>query len=201
MPLIHYRDELVDFANDTNPEPAIGTANSRATVPRHPLQRKHVQVLLTFLSPWYDKFMDETRERLNRKNPMVRFSDLLFVFKPGIDVYYRMNGVTAAGVVVGSKYIAASYSVPRRWILEVWYLAFNGRTARRCTTILEIRSYENEQPMINLAACPASVWDKADTNRRRNKLQDRAKRVFELCKDNLRQISYNGLVDYGRKVG
>lgn len=200
---MHHRDELVEFSkngnsvykpSDSQPENDQVEKKPKVDVGK---MMEHMKVLLSFYDPIYEAFMKKAGDRLWKINPVARFEEIWYLFPPGTDVYFELEGKIAAGVVIGTE-----FDSDEDLEVKVWYLAFNGKELKRRSVVAYIRNYgkNEESELTSLEVCPAKVWDIKDGGKRRKAFETRGETVFRLCQGKHKQVYYNGPDEEGEKV-
>ncbi|KAI0098855.1 P-loop containing nucleoside triphosphate hydrolase protein [Nemania sp. FL0031] len=169
-----------------------------------------MQVLYDFLKPYYEKNVLPYLEQLQQLSSecLFSFDKLCFVFKPGMDVYVQAGDSIKAMVVVGIKCnldynfeaeAKLTQTELQYWNLELWYLASDGENIGRQPTSCRIDSFQGLKQLIDLEACPASVWDAHDGGAQRKRLMQRGRLLFKALQNGHLLADYRGPVKGGAK--
>lgn len=193
MPLIHHRQDLEDFSLKGNaiysPGVVPSTWTPEAYRERIMKMMSHMRILLDVMRPHFETFDNSVEGRLTRAEPVIKFEDAWYLFRPGTDVYIEVNGKIAAGVVDRVSYIQP---VSRSLSVFVWYLAFDGKQCERRIISREIFRYFEEKEVTKLWCCPAFIWDQKDGGKRRSEFEERGRKIFDLCRGQYKQVRHSG---------
>jgi hypothetical protein len=195
--LFHHRDEIKAFSTGGNT--TYNLSNDNATQDKIDEVRQmieHSKVLMDFIEPHYQIFMDNAGDRLFREIPVIQFDELWYLFLPGTDVYFqKKGGKVAAGVVISTK------NSTRGLEIKVWYLMFDGTVLKRKASMVEINRYNGENEITSFNIYPCKYWDTKDGGKRRKAFESRGEAIFRLCRNKYKQVFYRGkLLDEGNKL-
>jgi len=186
--LFHYRDEIKAFSTAGNT--TYNLPNDNATQDQTDEVRQmieHSKVLMDFVEPRYQEFMDNAGDRLSNEIPLVQFDELWYLFQPGIDVYFQKDdGKVTAGVVISTD---ISF---RHLKIKVWYLMFDGTVLKRKASRVDINYYVGEEEITTLDTYPCKYWDRKDGGKRRKAFESRGETIFRLCQNRHKQVFYRG---------
>jgi hypothetical protein len=195
--LFHHRDEIKAFSTAGNT--TYNLSNDSATQDKtdgvHQMV-EHSKVLMDFIEPHYQNFMDNAGDRLFREIPLVQFGELWYLFLPGTDVYFqKRDGKGAAGVVISTKEEFQHLEI------KVWYLGFDGTVLKRKASTVDIYEYVGEKEITSLDIYPCKYWDIKDGGKRRKAFESRGEAIFRLCQNRHKQVFYRGkLPDEGDQL-
>ncbi|KAI1119341.1 hypothetical protein F5Y14DRAFT_394985 [Nemania sp. NC0429] len=124
-------------------QPANDSTTNIASEDILKLELEHTQHLYDYLKPIFDTSVVTCLDALGQSTPKVSFEVLWYIFEPGTDVYVSKDSEWFVCVV---SEVNSSLNIPpperqrcmsgedEFWLLEFWYLTFNGATVGRIST-------------------------------------------------------------------
>ena len=201
MPLIHHRQDLEEFSLKGNaiyspgsiPPSWEGTPEQYGDHVKKMMD--HMRILLEVMIPYFNAFEKSIEGCLTRSEPVIKYNDAWYLFRPGTDVYFDLNGKVVAGIVDKVLYQA---SMIRSMEVGIWYLAFDGKQSERWLITRAIHPFHEEKEVTKMWCCPASIWDQKDGGKRRSEFEARGRKIFKLCSGQYKQVRHSG-VDRSKK--
>lgn len=216
---MHNFSQIADFAESKGPDhsagesgPESGEKCQKPEDERVRLQIEHVKQLYDFLKPQHDALVLPIQEQLKKDHPRVTFDMLWYVFKPGTDVYVDIAGSIQTCVV---KDLLSNYDNDetgfseaqiretrlRYYVLDLWYLDTDGTKIGRVSTTRRIEAFTGFKDIVQVEACPVSIWDKFDKGERRQRILRRSKLLLDSLRQGYLLARYDGLIDGRRQAG
>ncbi|KAK8140098.1 hypothetical protein PG984_000164 [Apiospora sp. TS-2023a] len=157
---------------------------------------KHVEVLLKFLRPKYERQFIAASNRLSSSQPTVRFEDMWILMKPGSLAYTNWDGQWIGCVIGKSTKLPPKpvHGYPQCWSIEYWFLQVHWPSdqIRFAINSVVINKFEGEQLVTSLPLYPADLHDAEDNGERKRHLTERGQRTHEILLDDSRYMSYEG---------
>ncbi|KAK7989953.1 hypothetical protein PG989_010268 [Apiospora arundinis] len=155
---------------------------------------KHLEVLLQFLRPLFERQYAAARNRLGSEQPTVRFDDLWVLMKPGSLAYIKWEGEWL-GCIVGEciKHLPDD-DFPRSWEIRCWVLQvyWPSNEIRLATCTFDVSQYDGEQLVTSLPVCVAEFHDAKDLGVRRRELSERGRKTCQLIWEGPQYTFYDG---------
>lgn len=159
----------------------------------------NIQKLLDFLAPVRTKIVLPAKERLSRDEPVVTFGTLWFMYKPGIDVYWRepLENLLIGGVVYNvireTDEAAKLRRAPRPGLRVLFFfLEVKESKVTRVKAESLIEHFPGEELATNLALFPAEILDSEDRGKMRQKCQERGSHAYKLFRGGHTLQNYSG---------
>ena len=161
-----------------------------------PTKLKHIQVLVHYLQPLFQRQYGAARSRLSSAHPTVRFKDLWVLMKPGSMAYTKWDEQWLGCIIGGSTKLPPKLSdgIPQRWSIQYWLLQVHSPSdqIRFVTNSVIIDQFEGEQLVTSLPICPVGFQDAQDLGDRCRALTERGRKTFEILRSDSRYMSYEG---------
>ena len=179
--LYYHKDELEQYKNSSD------SARRNHTEEYNAQCNRHIDLLLEYLDAQstirYSGF-----QTLWAKNiPTTTFAGLMFLLKPGSDVYVREDGIWTASVIDRVRGgVSFDASVPgtgfaTNYDLLVWNLSFDGKVIKRTLRKFVIPVFDGEREIRSLQLYPTRFEDAVDGGARRQSLITRGKKYFDFA--------------------
>ena len=159
-----------------------------------------IKTLFKFLAPWYHQHIVPELQRHLQPQPVATFAMLWFLFKPGEDVYRKVNGKYMGYVIQSITYreklreydarIVSHKSRYNRWIVSVWNIGYTRQLLFRESHRYSIFEFQGEREITSLGIFPSKFLDRLDGNKTRSTLQIRGRRHYELIKRSPAHMGY-----------
>ncbi|KAJ5658517.1 uncharacterized protein N7484_002166 [Penicillium longicatenatum] len=162
------------------------------------LQKKHIQILLDFLRPIREERILRCEETLSEPTARVAFDMIWYLLKPGMDVYFLIDGSPQAGVIIDVKCGGGDSSSiwgPEDsywWFINLWRLETDGSRVRRGAISVIITFYAGLREVKSLSVCPCVTWDAHDNGERRKNILCRSVTLFKALRQGNLLVDYNG---------
>jgi hypothetical protein len=198
-PLMHYYNNLVALKvggeSDKLEEEHLSEINksgeTKAQTQSKELDEETLHaldVLLAYLKPTYSSFIQPEESRYQEGLASFRF--LWFLFKPGSDVYARVDGKLAAFVV---EEVAESVSKGRSDIIvKCWSLAYKARRVMKVRSQYTIYDFIGEREILSLPVFPCMYLDKTDKGKTKANLETLGEKYYEILKEVPAYRAYSG---------
>ncbi|KAK8021678.1 hypothetical protein PG990_006816 [Apiospora arundinis] len=156
---------------------------------------KHLEVLLQFLRPLFERQYAAARNRLGSEQPTVRFDDLWVLMKPGSLAYIKWEGEWLGCIVGECIKRLPDDDFPRSWEIRCWVLQvyWPSNEIRLATCTFDISQYDGEQLVTSLPVCPAEFHDPKDLGVRRRELSERGRKTCQLIWEGPQYTFYQGI--------
>jgi hypothetical protein len=163
-----------------------------------------IGVLLKYLAPQYYQHIEPELRRHSQPYPVATFGMLWLLFKPGEDVYRKVNDKYTGHVV---QSVSHEDKIPRgrplsrerdrnnRWVITVWNLTYKGQNVFRERHKYSIPEFQGEREITSLNIFPSKFLDRFDDNKTRKILEARGQRYYELIKESPAHMSYTGTTE------
>jgi hypothetical protein len=139
MCLFHYRDELHTYASKIR--------NKKA--------KEHIMFLLQYMTKVLEREITSYEELMQNEDvpPGLEFRNLWMAFKPGILLYYKMNGV---GQLCRLRSITKvrPFQQPEYWTLMSEVLGYDGKNLRFVQSNAKITNYDGYRPLAEFERFP-----------------------------------------------
>lgn len=159
----------------------------------------HLNLLLDFVKN--HTYKDNiSQEKKRHADGLCTFRMLWLLFKPGNTVYCEYHGKLAAYVVkdvVMDPVVLSTSSDKSSYVIEMWYLEFDGKFVGRCQRWVTIPEFQGERDITTLKAFPCNYVDDKDKGDTRATLERQGKRWYELLAGG--QVYYSGNLLYSSK--
>ncbi|KAK7409221.1 hypothetical protein QQX98_008597 [Neonectria punicea] len=162
----------------------------------------HLGMLLDFYKGTPRKAMTEERSRHARER--CAFNMLWLLFRPGITVYYDIDGQLRAFVVNKFDTSPEIFSMTentrvkqrKEYTVNMWNLAYNGRFVGRVSDEVYLPHFDGERQISSLRLVPCEFIDNEDGGKTGTRLEDEGKKWYDLLRGG--QVHYSGrLLDAG----
>jgi hypothetical protein len=201
--LIHHEKELRKLHQKLSSHGKERTSVDIETV-------KHLEVLLDFLKPHFDRIVLPIERRLQNKVPTIDFDSLWYLLRPGILAYCQYAGEWIGCVIMGVKgQVEENSGKITQWNIQIWFLRFSGGLGRAFThssrdpysvsmrdqipeTGHYIARYEGEKDVTSLEVVPREYWDSIDNGARRERFEARGAMKMEMMNPRFQQMSHKG---------
>jgi hypothetical protein len=177
--LVNHREELLGYKNN------LDGLRSRHSEEYNKMCDQHIDQLLGYLynNPMLPlgSFESDWSESI----PMTSFSGAGFLLKPGSDVYVWENDSYNAYVidsVLGGPDFTTDDSYTTRYLVSVWKLVFNGKSIIRARKEVKVPVFDNKRRITTLPIFPVRFQDSIDNGKQRQRLIERGRKYFRLCK-------------------
>jgi hypothetical protein len=144
-----------------------------------------LDVLLAYLKPFYLSLIQ--REESRYREGLASHGLLWFLFKPGSDVYARVDGKLAAFVFEGFSNL-----VEGRAVIKCWHLAYKGRRVTKVITEFTIYEFYGEREILSLPVFPCTYFDKSDKGKTKASLESLGEKYYEILKEVPAYRAYSG---------
>lgn len=205
--LMHYISELKDAKSTYGEDVRSVVSESIDQTKAESNEKAHaLTVLLDYLMPIYAKEVETGAARQKLAVPMITYSMLWFLFKPGTDVYIKVGSKWRIFVVMSveekkqKEEQMPRFYLPRpatqkvdKWRIQVWSLVFDGKRLYRRGRKFHIEKFYGEREISALSIVPCEVYDKLNGTGRRQQLEKRGEVYYELLKDLPRHFNYSGI--------
>ncbi|KIM96275.1 hypothetical protein OIDMADRAFT_131963 [Oidiodendron maius Zn] len=154
-------------------------------------------LLLNFLQPYYDKTAGPEEERHGRG--VVSSNTLWFLYKPGENVYSKINGIWRAFVVQSAYLTSVSegyYGTPKTYV-SAWYIAYKVDKFVRKSRKFIITEFEGERAITSLTLIPAQYLQSAV---QANELQTRGQHYCKIMQSLPQHMKYFGEASTGNGI-
>lgn len=207
--LLHQYPAIEAFVkDDTITKSKIGKDGEKDTDAQLLLvQREHMTHLYTVLKPLHEAVVQQCQRYLSESPPSIGFEFIWYLFKPGTNVYVRLDGYWCTAVVRDVR--SDTEDLPgvvwggveqKWWLLDLWLLATDGQQIGRITSSCRISRYEGIRPITSLVAVPVEIWDKQDQGSRRETILKRSNTFLKALKQGNLLANYRGPSSHGRWV-
>ena len=199
---MHYFEQIAALTVDVVPEhnERIFDAENASLQ----LQTEHLRHLEKFLRPRYIDIVLPCQKMLEEFPPRIAFDMLWYIFRPGTDVYVRMDEVVHACVVekvrnnLDNPEPGRFANTKLQWCeITVWYLDTDGSRIGRCSATYTIWPYVGLREVTRLGMCPTSFWDANDEGKRRQNIISRSKLHVKALQQGYLLAHYDGPVHQG----
>ena len=162
---------------------------------------KHLKILLEFLRDNIVPQIKLAKDNLQKPKATVAFDDLWLLFKPGLDLYWKLpyehfSDVATAGVLMGAKYGHHDHDDndgdDDTLTVEYWCLQSDGQTLSRYLGSIDIDKYEGERQVTSLSVYPCRYLDSEDGGETRKALVERGRKMYKLLRGMPSQMWYDG---------
>ncbi|KAI0886608.1 uncharacterized protein GGS22DRAFT_199011 [Annulohypoxylon maeteangense] len=180
--LFYYRQELIDFKNQTT-----GIRSNHSQRYNEECD-KHIDFLLKFLENEPTVQVKALEARWAKKVPTTTFAGLWLLLKPGSDVYVLQDGQLNAYVVDSisggvEHFFRGLWSVSiGSYTVRLWNLVYNGKVITRRSKEVVIPVFDNERNITSLPVFPTRFQDQMDGGLRRKQLIERGQKLFQFAK-------------------
>jgi hypothetical protein len=213
-PVVHYWDELKSFKRICDTSVTIADGNEISADPSDPTGTPNeiydprttlpLKVLLDFLEPFYTEQIGPELQRHKQSPPVATFDMLWMLFKPGEDVYMKMDGKIAGFVVQEALFKPReedSAMRPRRhlkdkadrWIITLWDLVYAEGKVSRHSHKFSIPEFHGEREIFSLDIYPSKFLDSTDEGATRKNLVKRGRYYFGLLEKAPVHKQYSGI--------
>ena len=194
--LMHYHEELVDLRDKVENKEPTDIQFSEEVEPLEIVRR--LDCLLGQIEDVYAEMVKPELE--NHANArLAEFQHLWLLFKPGEEVFARVNGELAAFIVLAHRHHEPGHSKTtkapiKQLIVHVWNLHFVGGRLARHMSQIAIDEYEDSRLIETLPVYPCKyAGSKDEAYKQREKLIERGKDYFNIIKQPHAYMDHKGL--------
>lgn len=155
---------------------------------------QHVQALLDFLHPEFQRIIVPAQKRLQKEAPTVTFDDVWYLLQPGLLSYIVLDGVGLGCVVKSVTFKQKNDSDPNRWEVCVWFQDNDWRTGSiGCAfKTINVEEFEGEKIVTSLPVFPRDYFDRKDNHERRRAFEKRGSLVCDILWKSYAYVNYDG---------
>ena len=164
---------------------------------KDPINMKHLEVLLQFLRPLFNRRYVAARNRSESEQPTVRFDDVWVLMKPYSLAYTKWDGEWL-GCLIGecTKVFPDSsddFDEPY-WVVEflILQIYWNSDEFRIAKGTVDIDRYDGEQLVTHLPIHPVEFHDAQDMGVRRREFAERGRNTCRLIWEGPRYAYHDG---------
>ena len=194
--LMHYHEELEDLRDDIENKKPTDIRFPEEVEPLEIVRR--VEILLGQIEDVYTEMVKpELKNHANSR--LAEFQHLWLLFKPGEEVFARVNGELAAFIVLAHRSHEPGDSKTtkapiKQLIVHVWNLHFVGGRLARHMSQIAIDEYEDSRLIETLPVYPCKyAGSKDEACKQREKLIARGKNYFNIIKQPHAYMNHKGL--------
>jgi hypothetical protein len=207
--LAHHMDDLRDYRDNLkaksgqqeygrdlarDQEPAFPPDHESTATLCNAKAAEHITLLLDYLRESYG---DRLQAELARnKRGLCTFSMLWKMLVPGTTVYVRdrvedmPSAMVIKSVDVDPAIMFRNDNERSPYVINLWYLDYDGRRVGRCSESRELMQFDGECPITSLEVFPCRFLDGEDNGSIRDKVVERGKKWYGLLKGNM--VRYDG---------
>ena len=194
-PLMHYYHDLVALKTKGKSDKPVVEHQSENNMPLENMAQMQskvldkdtlhaLDVLLAYLEPAYSSTIQPEESRY--REGLAPWGLLWLLFKPGSDVYARVDGKLAA-FVVGE----VTEEVGRA-IIKCWSLAYKSRRLMKKRTEFTINMFIGEREISSLPVFPCTYLDESDKGKTKASLETLGETYYEILKQVPTFRAYSG---------
>jgi hypothetical protein len=147
-----------------------------------------LDVLLTYLTPTYLSTFQPEQSRY--QEGFASYSLLWMLFKPGTDIYARVDGKLAAFVV--EDFFESESRGKDKSIINCWSLAYRSRRVMKTKSQFAIYEYMGEKEIMSLPVFPCAYLDRTDKGKTRASIEALGAKYYEILKQVPTFRAYSG---------
>jgi hypothetical protein len=198
-PLMHYYNDLValkmdserDKVEESHPIENFSPGETTNQTQPKALDKDTLHaldVLLEYLRPTFLSTLQPEESRY--REGMASYDLLWFLFKPGTDVYARVDGKIAAFVV--AEFHQSESRGKDKSIINCWSLAYKSRRVMKVKSQFTIWEFIGEKEIISLPVFPCTYLDKTDKGKTRASIEALGAKYYEILKQVPTFRAYSG---------
>ena len=184
--LYHHRAELLEYKNrhpESHSPDYIEECN------------KHIDEVISYLDSEFPHRQERFHAQLQQSEPAITYAQLGMLFKPGTEIYARINwdGQVLQPFVVAGFYEDAEveddgkafrYRAPETCFrIIAWNFDCDGNELGRSAATIDIKPFKDEQKIQSLPCFPTSIIDETEKGKTlREKFINRGKKFFNISK-------------------
>ena len=154
--------------------------------------------MLEYLEEYIKPRISVAMEKLKKPVASVAFDDLWLLFKPGLDVYFRVSmehfsSMVWASVVMETEPYESEGEKGELKVM-IWTLESDGGTIGREWSNRIIPWYEGERQVTSLPICPCKYLDSEDGGKTRQTLINRGHKAYKMLREMPKQMWYDGYI-------
>ncbi|GES65448.1 ATPase family AAA-domain-containing protein 3B [Aspergillus terreus] len=156
---------------------------------------RHLQVLLDFLNPRFQRTLTQAEKRLLKESPTVVFGDIWYLLKPGILVYFLHDGLWLGGVIESVSHRLEGDPKEDVWEVRVLFqdVHFHKNVLGHAPCCIIIEAFDGEKLVTSLPVLPCQFHDRQDNGTRRTAFQKRGALVADILWSGYKYMKYSGM--------
>ncbi|RYP65717.1 hypothetical protein DL771_008162 [Monosporascus sp. 5C6A] len=184
--LAHYMKDLEELLSKLGKEP---DTSEEATI-----RREHLQILVDFFRPYFQRMCIPAEKRLSREAPTVTFKDVWYLLRPGTISYAKWDEEWIGCAVEKVTPEEADDGHIKSWAITVWFVDHMWRSGQAFCAIaeLDIDEFDGEKMVNDLPVFPAKYFDMLDGGERKSRFERRGERMRDILWKGNQYMSYDG---------
>lgn len=170
----HHRQQLLQYKNEhpsTHSQEYIATCNG------------HIDEVVRCLDQEHKHAIEQVEEQLRQKDPIISWSSLWILYKPGLEVYARNGKHLDPYIVQETEPFYEHSETGPEFRITAWNIDFDGTEFGRAKVMFSIKPYNGEQRVLSLPCFPSFLHSDLEGEiPLRTRLIERRKTFFRISK-------------------